>query len=222
MNVRRWWIDRQNPELMLGLESRILHPGQREHCRGTKLDPKSGHHAMLSWTMIASIHAIANEVRKLQAAGKRVVFTNGCFDLLHSGHIDLLRRARVLGDALVVAINSDASVARMKGANRPIILERERAELLDGFEMVDFVCAFSEDTPLEAILEIRPDVLVKGADWKANIVGQPEVEGRGGKVVALSLVEGYSTTGIVERVVARYGAERARRQENGNSRKTNS
>src|SRR2546422_5301816 len=105
---------------------------------------------MLSWTdgMVASLQAVATEVRALQAAGKKVVFTNGCFDILHTGHIDLLRRARALGDALVVAINTDDSVARMKGQNRPIIPESERGELLAGLEMVDFVCAFSEDTPL--------------------------------------------------------------------------
>jgi len=155
--------------------------------------------------MIASLHAVATEVHALQGLGKRIVFTNGCFDILHSGHIDLLRRARALGDALVVAINSDASVGRMKGSNRPIIPQQERAELLDGVEMVDFVCAFDEDTPLEAILQIRPDVLVKGADWNAHIVGQAEVERWGGKVVALPLIDGCSTTGIIERVAARYG-----------------
>src|SRR3989337_1801743 len=101
------------------------------------------------------------EIRSLQARGGKVVFTNGCFDILHSGHIDLLRRARELGDALVVAINTDASAARMKGPSRPIIPEDERAELLAGLEMVDFVCMFDEDTPREAILAIRPDVLVK-------------------------------------------------------------
>ena len=104
-----------------------------------------------------------------------------------------------------MAINSDASVARMKGPNRPIIPQQERAELLDGMEMVDFVCAFEEDTPFEAILHIHPDVLVKGADWTANIVGQGEVEGWGGKVVALPLVDGCSTTEIIERVLVRYG-----------------
>jgi D-beta-D-heptose 7-phosphate kinase/D-beta-D-heptose 1-phosphate adenosyltransferase len=166
--------------------------------------------------MIASLQAVAGEVRNLQSAGKKIVFTNGCFDILHSGHIDLLYRARALGDALVVAINSDASVARMKGPNRPIIPQEERGELLAGLEMVDYVCVFDEATPLEAILQIRPDVLVKGADWTANIVGQPEVEGWGGKVVALSLVEGRSTTGIVERVLDRYPVT------NGNTRKTNS
>jgi len=155
--------------------------------------------------MIASLQAVAKEAHGLQGLGRRVVFTNGCFDILHSGHIDLLRRARALGDALVVAINSDPSVARVKGPNRPIIPQQERAELLDGMEMVDFVCTFEEDTPLEAILHIRPDVLVKGADWTANIVGQPEVERWGGTVVALPLVYGCSTTGIIERVLARYG-----------------
>lgn len=157
--------------------------------------------------MVASLEAVARDVRNLQAIGKKVVFTNGCFDILHSGHVDLLKRARALGDALVVAINSDKSVARLKGPNRPIIPQDERAELLAGFEVVDFVCTFDEDTPLEAILAIRPDVLVKGADWTANIVGQPEVESWGGKVIALPLVEGRSTTGIVERVLAKYGRQ---------------
>ena len=171
---------------------------------------------MLSWTngMIASLQATADHVRAAQMAGKKVVFTNGCFDILHSGHIDLLRRARALGDVVVVAINSDDSVARLKGPNRPIVREKERAELLDGLEVVDFVCIFNNDTPLEAILLIRPDVLVKGADWAANIVGQTEVEAWGGKVVALTLVEGCSTTGIIERVLARY--------RHGNSREANS
>ncbi len=141
----------------------------------------------------------------MQARGQKIVFTNGCFDILHSGHIDLLRRARALGDALVVAVNTDASVARMKGPGRPIIPQDERAELLAGLEMVDFVCLFDEDTPRETILAIRPDVLVKGADWLDNIVGRAEVESWGGKVAALPLVEGSSTTGIVERVLSRYG-----------------
>jgi rfaE bifunctional protein nucleotidyltransferase chain/domain len=158
--------------------------------------------------MIASVQGVAAEVRKMQSAGKKIVFTNGCFDILHAGHIDLLRRAREYGDALVVAINSDVSVAHIKGENRPIIPEHERAELLDALEIVDFVCSFDEDTPLEAILKIHPDVLVKGADWLDNIVGRREVEGWQGKVVALSLVEGYSTSGIVERVLARYGNTR--------------
>jgi rfaE bifunctional protein nucleotidyltransferase chain/domain len=158
--------------------------------------------------MVPTLQAVAAEVRRLQTSGKKVVFTNGCFDILHSGHVDLLARARALGDALVVAINTDASVRRMKGPNRPIIPQDERAELLAGLDVVDFVCTFDEDTPLEAIMSIRPDVLVKGADWTANIVGQTEVESWGGKVAALPLIEGHSTTGIVERVLARYSSRR--------------
>jgi len=155
--------------------------------------------------MVGSLEEVADRVHRLQATGKKIVFTNGCFDLLHSGHIGLLQKARQLGDALVVGINSDASVARLKGSKRPIIPEHERAELLDGLEMVDFVCVFDEDTPLQAILKISPDVLVKGADWTDNIVGQSEVESWNGKVVAVPLNPGCSTTGIVELVLARYG-----------------
>ncbi len=155
--------------------------------------------------MVGSLVEVADRVHRLQATGKKIVFTNGCFDILHAGHIDLLRKARQLGDALVVGINSDDSVERLKGPKRPIIPESERAELLDGLEMVDFVCTFAEDTPLQAILEIRPDVLVKGADWTDNIVGQSEVESWNGKVVAVPLMTGYSTTAIVNRVLARYG-----------------
>jgi rfaE bifunctional protein nucleotidyltransferase chain/domain len=159
--------------------------------------------------MIASVQAVAEAVQLLQKQGRKIVFTNGCFDILHSGHIDFLRRARALGDALVVAINTDASVARMKGADRPIISQDERAELLDAMEMVDFVCAFDEDTPLQAIERIHPDILVKGSEWTGNIVGQAEVEGWGGKVMTLPLVSGRSTSGIVERVLSRYGNTRS-------------
>jgi len=144
--------------------------------------------------------SVGQDVRRLQSSGKRVVFTNGCFDIIHPGHLDLLSRARQLGDALVVAINSDNSVRRLKGPGRPVFPEAERAELLRALHMVDYVCAFDEDTPLETILIVHPDILVKGADWTANIVGQREVEGWGGKVEALPLVAGQSTTGVIERV----------------------
>ena len=150
---------------------------------------------------IQSRESIGQAVRQLQSAGKQIVFTNGCFDILHPGHIDLLTRARHLGDVLVVAINSDSSVRRLKGSDRPIFPEDERAEILGALDVVDYVCTFDEDTPLETILEIHPDVLVKGADWVANIVGQREVEGWGGRVEALSLVAGKSTTGVIERVL---------------------
>jgi D-beta-D-heptose 7-phosphate kinase/D-beta-D-heptose 1-phosphate adenosyltransferase len=153
---------------------------------------------------VAAIHSresIGQEIRRLQSSGKRIVFTNGCFDILHPGHIDLLTRARQLGDALVVAINSDSSVRRLKGSGRPIFPEDERAEILRALEVVDYVCTFDEDTPLETILTIHPDVLVKGSDWVANIVGQREVEAWGGRVEALPLVAGQSTTGVIERVL---------------------
>jgi D-beta-D-heptose 7-phosphate kinase/D-beta-D-heptose 1-phosphate adenosyltransferase len=157
----------------------------------------------------ASVEAVAENTRVLRQAGKKVVFTNGCYDILHSGHLDLLYRARSFGDVLVVAINSDESVRRLKGFARPIFNQNERAEILAGLEMVDFVCTFDEDTPLEAILAIRPDILVKGADWiEDGIVGRSEVEGWGGQVVAVPLTEGKSTTGIIERVLARYGNTR--------------
>ena len=155
--------------------------------------------------MIGSLEEVADRVHQLKTAGRKIVFTNGCFDILHSGHIGLLQKARESGDVLVVGINSDASVARIKGPQRPIVSENERAELIDGLEMVDFVCSFGEDTPLQAILKIRPTVLVKGADWVANIVGQSEVERWNGQVLALPLIPGCSTTAIVERVLALYG-----------------
>jgi rfaE bifunctional protein nucleotidyltransferase chain/domain len=134
-------------------------------------------------------------------AGKAVVFTNGCFDLLHPGHIRLLEEAQSLGDVLVVAVNSDASVRGNKGPSRPILPEDERAELLAELEAVDYVVIFDEATPRELIEAVRPDVLVKGADWGANgIVGREEVEGAGGKVVSIPLEAGHSTTEIIARI----------------------
>ena len=157
---------------------------------------------------IQSRDSIGQEARRLQSLGKRVVFTNGCFDIIHPGHVDLLRRARQLGDALVVAINSDNSVQRLKGPSRPVFPEDERAEILRALDVVDYVCTFDEDTPLEAILAIRPDVLVKGADWTDNIVGSKEVEGWGGKVAAIPLVPGQSTTSVIDRVLHGLGSKK--------------
>jgi rfaE bifunctional protein nucleotidyltransferase chain/domain len=138
-----------------------------------------------------------------KAAGKRVVFTNGCYDLLHPGHIRLLERARSLGDILILALNSDDSVQRLKGPSRPLIPERERVEVSLGVEAVDAVTLFDEDTPREVISAVLPDVLVKGADWAHWIAGREEVEAAGGVVMPLSLEPGYSTTGIVEVILAR-------------------
>jgi len=138
-----------------------------------------------------------------KAAGQTVVFTNGCYDLLHPGHIRLLEKARSLGDILILALNSDASVSRLKGPSRPLIAECERAEVALGLEAVDAVTLFDEDTPRELIVAVLPDILVKGADWAHWIAGREEVEAAGGKVMALSLELGYSTTGIVETILAR-------------------
>lgn len=135
--------------------------------------------------------------------GKTVVFTNGCYDLLHPGHIRLLERARSLGDLLILALNTDASVARLKGPSRPLIAEQDRAAMAMALEAVDAVTFFDEDTPRELIAEVLPDILVKGADWAHFIAGREEVEAAGGKVLALPLEPGYSTTNIEKELLAR-------------------
>jgi len=133
--------------------------------------------------------------------GQRVVFTNGCFDLLHPGHARLLEQARGLGDVLVVGLNSDASVRAIKGAGRPVIPEAERAEVLAALACVDYVALFDEPTPQQIIARVLPDVLVKGADWGADeIVGRAEVEAAGGRVEQVELQPGWSTTAILERM----------------------
>ena len=136
-------------------------------------------------------------------SGKTVVFTNGCYDVLHPGHVRLLERARSLGDILILALNTDASVERLKGPARPLIAEAERGELAAALESVDAVTFFGEDTPRELIAAVLPDVLVKGADWSHFIAGREEVEAAGGKVLALPLEPGYSTTNILDEVMAR-------------------
>ena len=145
--------------------------------------------------------ALAAERKAWRAEGRRVAFTNGCFDLLHPGHLALLEAARAEGDLLVVALNSDASVRTLKGAGRPVTPEGERAEALLALEAVDRVLIYDEPTPLEVIRALEPDVLVKGADWAPDaIVGRKEVEAAGGRVVRVELVPGLSTSAIVERV----------------------
>ncbi len=136
-------------------------------------------------------------------AGKTVVFTNGCYDILHPGHVRLLENARSLGDVLILALNTDASVQQLKGPTRPLISEGERADLAAALEAVDAVTFFDEDTPRELIAAVLPDVLVKGADWSHFIAGREEVEAAGGKVLALPLEPGYSTTNILDEVLAR-------------------
>jgi D-beta-D-heptose 7-phosphate kinase/D-beta-D-heptose 1-phosphate adenosyltransferase len=142
----------------------------------------------------------------LRARGQSLVFTNGVFDLLHAGHVDLLERARALGDALVVGLNTDASTRRLKGERRPLLPEADRARVLAALAVVDAVVLFDEDTPAELVRRLEPDVLVKGADYAEDaIVGKDMVEARGGRVVRLPLVEGRSTSKIVEEIVRRHG-----------------
>lgn len=144
--------------------------------------------------------ALQRFVREARAAGRRIVFTNGVFDLLHPGHVRYLQAARAHGDLLIVGLNSDASVRRNKGPDRPINPEDERAEILAALACVDAVSVFDEDTPTDIIRRVQPDVLVKGSDWPADqIVGRDTVEGRGGKVVLEPVEQGYSTSAIIDK-----------------------
>jgi D-beta-D-heptose 7-phosphate kinase/D-beta-D-heptose 1-phosphate adenosyltransferase len=143
-------------------------------------------------------------ITRWRREGRRIVFTNGVFDLLHPGHLRYLQEARRLGEALIVGINSDRSAQAIKGEGRPIVPAGERAEVLAAFSCVDAVVAFDEDTPQEIISKIQPDILVKGADWPADrIIGRDTVEARGGRVVRVPLAEGYSTSAIIERIKGR-------------------
>jgi D-beta-D-heptose 7-phosphate kinase/D-beta-D-heptose 1-phosphate adenosyltransferase len=145
--------------------------------------------------------ALAKTLGGLRAKGRKVVFTNGCFDLFHAGHLRLLREARKLGDTLVVAINSDKSVRKLKGPGRPYIGEDDRALLLAALDCVDYICVFGEDTPLDLIKELKPDVLVKGGDYRReDIVGGDFVESLGGRVVIIPLIEGMSTSSLAEKI----------------------
>ena len=142
---------------------------------------------------------------RLHEAGKKLVFTNGCFDILHRGHVTYLEFARAQGDALCVGLNSDSSVKRNKGPNRPINPEDDRAFVMSALRAVDFVVLFDEDEPKQLIGKILPDVLVKGKDWAHYVSGSDIVVANGGKVVLADMVEGRSTTGTIERVLAVYG-----------------
>jgi D-beta-D-heptose 7-phosphate kinase/D-beta-D-heptose 1-phosphate adenosyltransferase len=141
-------------------------------------------------------------IEELRGKGKKVVFTNGCFDLIHIGHIRLLREAKGLGDILVVAINSDSSIKLIKGKGRPIIPQEERIEILSALEMVDYVTVFNEPDPFNIISSLLPDILVKGSDWPEDeIVGRDLIEARGGKVVRIPIVQGRSTSSIIHKIL---------------------
>jgi D-beta-D-heptose 7-phosphate kinase/D-beta-D-heptose 1-phosphate adenosyltransferase len=163
---------------------------------------------------IKNIRAIKGLIAALKARRKKVVFTNGCFDILHVGHIRYLRKARSLGDILVVGLNTDRSVRQIKGEKRPIVPQDERAEVLAALEFVDYVVLFDEPDPFTLIGQVKPSILVKGADWsKDKIVGRDLVEKSGGRVVRIPLVPGASSTGVIERIIRAYCGEKGERAE---------
>jgi len=144
-------------------------------------------------------------IKDLKAKGKRIVFTNGCFDLLHIGHVRYLEKAKAFGDVLVVGVNSDSSVRKLKGPKRPILPEGERAGILSGLGCVDYITIFSERDPLKLITSLRPDVLVKGGDWtKEQTVGREVVERSGGEVIILPFVKGASTSNLIQTILKKY------------------
>jgi rfaE bifunctional protein nucleotidyltransferase chain/domain len=151
---------------------------------------------------------LKNEVDRLRAEGKIIAFTNGCFDILHVGHVQYLREARKKADILILGLNSDASVRAIKGEKRPLVPQGERAEVLASLTAVDYVTVFEETTPLELIEYLRPDLLVKGGDWKEDaVVGRDAVRSWGGKVAIVPMTEGASTSGIVEKILQVYRRE---------------
>lgn len=151
---------------------------------------------------LRSLQELVAIVRARRALGERIVFTNGCFDLLHRGHTRLLQQAKALGNLLIVGLNSDASVRLLKGSSRPVLLQDERAELLSALASVDYVVIFEEADPGRIIAALEPDVLVKGADWtKEGVIGRETVERRGGRVVTIPLVAGVSTSHIIHRIM---------------------
>jgi rfaE bifunctional protein nucleotidyltransferase chain/domain len=156
-------------------------------------------------TKLKPLEIIKNEIKALQQQGKKIVFTNGCFDILHAGHVDIFQQARNLGGALVVAVNSDISIKKIKGEKRPVVPQAQRMQVLAALEAIDYVVIFDEENPFKIIKEIQPDILVKGGDWPVEtIVGREIVEKKGGKVLSIPLMEGISTTNIIEEVKKRF------------------
>lgn len=155
--------------------------------------------------MVLSVDDFLPVRKELKEKNKKLVFTNGCFDILHAGHVDYLNKARSMGDAMIVALNSDSSVKRIKGELRPIVNQEERAFIISNLKCVDYVTFFDEDTPKEIIDKIIPDILVKGADWKIdNIIGRDVVEQHGGEVKTIEFINFQSTSKIIETVIERY------------------
>lgn len=155
--------------------------------------------------MIVSLDELKRIRKTFKKESKKVVFTNGCFDLLHSGHVDYLTKAKSLGDVLIVGLNTDDSIRRIKGEKRPILKQDERAFILSSLKPVDFVCLFNEDTPAKIISELIPDILIKGSDWSIDkIVGREIVEENNGKVITIDFVNNQSTSNIINTILERY------------------
>lgn len=160
---------------------------------------------------ILSRDALKKKLEAIRKKGKKIAFTNGCFDILHVGHVRYLRQARKTADVLILALNSDASVRSIKGEKRPLVTETERAEVLSALEFIDFVTIFDELTPLELIKYLKPDVLIKGGDWpEEKVVGRDEVKQWGGRVAIIPEVQGKSTTNIVEKIKNTYCPDKSR------------
>ena len=159
-------------------------------------------------TKIISLPSLKLKIRRLKQLGKRIVFTNGCFDILHYGHVKYLQDARNYGDYLVVAVNSDSSIKKIKAKNRPVIGQSDRLKTVAALSSVDFVILFNQDNPLHLIKALKPDILIKGADWsKQKIIGADFVGSYGGKVLTVNLVKGRSTSAIIEKIVRDFSKE---------------
>ena len=165
---------------------------------------------------IYSKEKLAERLDRHRNRGESIVFTNGCFDILHVGHTRYLREAKKMGDVLVVALNSDSSVRAIKGEQRPLVPENERADVVASLESVDYVTVFDQSTPLELIEYLKPDILVKGGDWaEKDVIGRESVRRRGGKVVIIPEIEGVSTTNIIEKVISTVTAQANRLKAEG-------
>ena len=159
----------------------------------------------MSGTKVKKLASLKRIAAALNKKGRKIVFTNGCFDILHYGHVMYLEKAKRSGDCLIVGINSDLSVKKIKGPNRPIVNEFDRARVLAGLQSVDFVVIFNEETPLKLIQTLKPDVLIKGSDWKnKGIVGSDFVKSYGGKVLTVKLAKGRSTTNLIKQIAKTY------------------
>ncbi|MBU0758999.1 MAG: D-glycero-beta-D-manno-heptose 1-phosphate adenylyltransferase [Candidatus Omnitrophica bacterium] len=156
----------------------------------------------MGYNKIKTLTGLKRDLKALRARKKKIVFTNGCFDILHPGHVDYLAKAKSLGDVLVVGLNSDSSVRRLKGNARPIMSQDSRAKVLSGLESVDFIVIFSEPIPIKLIKAVSPDVLVKGGDWAVkDIVGADFVQREGGKVKSLPYLNGHSTKAVIKKIL---------------------